>query len=411
MLEVERLGVWFPGRGTVLDDLSVDVGPGITAVVGRTGAGASTLLRAIGGRLPVGCRARGRIRADGRPVTVPDDHPGLVVVPADRIAEAPPAAILLVDGTPTRRHALLTELRRRRDYGACVLWATHDLDGMLAVADRVLELGGDGLVDAPSWRPRTLPEPTVSALTRLLGLPDATCRSVDDVALALRVSGMRLPHRPAAARSGTLTTARATRLTAAQLGLAGEDLVVPRDEPLGILDRSGALPRPTLPWPRPRLTGRSPLHALRRLARHTGLDPDDVLRLAGTLAVIRPHDDLRTHSPGELAVLRAAALCSIPGPARCVEPQRDLDLRARAELARRLHDTPQLRVVVSTDVEFLVRATRTLVVADEGAVVAVGSPSAVAHHLRPQPLVSEALRSPHHLRVGDVMAALAGGAR
>lgn len=410
MLEIEQLSVWYPGRGTVLDGLSCAVEQGVTAVVGRTGAGATTLLRAIAGRLPSGCRTRGRIRLDSQPITVPDDHPGLTIVPADALTGAPDTGLLLVDGAPTDRAALLAELRRRAAH-CCILWATHDLDGALAVADRILELGGDGVVDAPRWCPRTLPEPTITALARLLGLPEASCRSAEDVALARRVAGTPLPQLPSAPRPGALTTARATRLTAAQLGLTGDDLLVPGDETLGVLDRGGNLPRPTLPWPRVRLSGRTPLHALRRLRRTAGVDPDDTLRLAGTLAAVRPRDPLRSHAPGELAVLRAAALATVPGPAWAVEPQRGLDPRARADLARRLRDTPQLRVVVSNDAEFLVRAARTVVVADDGVAVAVGTPSAVAHHLRPQPLVAAALGSPHYLRLGDVVAARSGGAR
>jgi ABC-type branched-subunit amino acid transport system ATPase component len=50
MLSVDRLGVAF-GAFTVFEDLTFDVGPGVTALIGPNGAGKSTLVNAITGLL------------------------------------------------------------------------------------------------------------------------------------------------------------------------------------------------------------------------------------------------------------------------------------------------------------------------------------------------------------------------
>jgi osmoprotectant transport system ATP-binding protein len=63
-LRLEHVGFGYPGRGLILDDVSLEVEPGaILALVGRSGAGKSTILKLINRML---LPESGRIWVDGR---------------------------------------------------------------------------------------------------------------------------------------------------------------------------------------------------------------------------------------------------------------------------------------------------------------------------------------------------------
>ena len=68
-VEIENLAVTF-GRTLALDDIELDIGPGITGLFGPNGSGKSTLLRAICGLVRP---ATGDIRLDGRPASLKDE--------------------------------------------------------------------------------------------------------------------------------------------------------------------------------------------------------------------------------------------------------------------------------------------------------------------------------------------------
>jgi len=82
LLEIERVAIR-RGRTTVVSDLTVSLGAGLTAICGPNGSGKSSLLAALAGLLPYG----GAVRLEGRPF-----HP------AD-LAYMPQAAALAADLT------------------------------------------------------------------------------------------------------------------------------------------------------------------------------------------------------------------------------------------------------------------------------------------------------------------------
>jgi sulfonate transport system ATP-binding protein len=76
MLEVERVSKTYPNGVHALDGVSFKVGPGeIVAIVGGSGGGKSTLLRAIGG---LDTPSQGRVLLDGEPITQPHEKIGVI---------------------------------------------------------------------------------------------------------------------------------------------------------------------------------------------------------------------------------------------------------------------------------------------------------------------------------------------
>jgi energy-coupling factor transport system ATP-binding protein len=226
-LTMDRLTVWLPTRGTVLSDLSTEL-DGVALMVGRNGAGASTLLRAIGGLLPTGARVSGSVRLGSVPISgstgdelvgvvdvthlggLPDAPVSVLVREADpalvsdlgldrvlsvgaggldarqraalRVARAlgrSSARVVLldqpfVDLDPDHRPLVRTAIRRIAAEGRTILWAEHLVEEALEGADQVLELVGpteSRTSPADAWNPRTVPAPPAMALARLLGLP------------------------------------------------------------------------------------------------------------------------------------------------------------------------------------------------------------------------------------------------
>ncbi len=196
------------GRRLVLEDVSLEVGAGeVVALLGRNGSGKTTLIRCLLGQLPPRAGSltvagedpwRRRVRAVARVGYVPERpllpgevrvrsllrlaaalHPGWdAVAAAERLERfrigawrrvrdlsrgqvaqlqlalalsSRPAVLLLDDPAlgldPVARRELYGELiRDLADRGAGVLLATHDLDGVERLADRVAVLAGGRIV-------------------------------------------------------------------------------------------------------------------------------------------------------------------------------------------------------------------------------------------------------------------------
>ena len=230
MLQVENIAKTYAGRFTALAGVSLEVAAGeIVAVVGASGCGKSTLLRMVAG---LEQPSVGTVRINGRPVTGPSRDVGLVFqeprlmpwlcvrdniafglhhLPAQQRRELALAAIDRVhlagfaealpkelSGGMAQRTALARALvarpplllldepfsaldaltRQALQDELLALWAldrptmllvTHDLDEALALADRVVVLGGrPGRVRREV--PVTLPRPrrrTASEFQRL----------------------------------------------------------------------------------------------------------------------------------------------------------------------------------------------------------------------------------------------------
>lgn len=451
-LRIRDLDLWVPDRGRVLRELSADLSnASITAVVGRSGQGASLLLRALAQQLPAGARWRGHAilgAGGGESPTarlnllqdLPDDLPGVVelVTEPQALVDAPPTPVLLVDNITTgldedRRREIIDELVRRADIGQIVLWATHDLDAAWEVADSVVELrdGTGQMTPITQWAPSTLPEPTLATLTRLLDLPPL--RLAEEIAATRQAT--RLPPPPrSASRPTTPGSIRAVRLDLVPAGLAtlADDAATPADGPLLAPGQSVGIVGPGareaarvivagldgvhLPDRLPSTW--SMLRVARQWERRHDLPRDAVLQQVASFVDIRPRAAVGKHSAGEIAALRQAMMRGVPIPVWADEPQRDLDPVARHRLAGSLSGSDGAwRFITSSDVEFLTRACTTILVlgaADDtvaahgfrGTLLGAGSPSAVLHLLPTRPLVARAVGSEQHLRLSDVVEAV-----
>lgn len=282
------LSVWLPGRGTVLAGVDLAVPSGaVTLLAGRNGAGHSTLLRALSGRLPAGAVRQGGVWLDGQDIAwltaaelagevryqgsqplpgLPLGHlldgtdPGLLDdlglaglpdrMPGDLSPSARAAVrialalrgrgcrLLLLDQvlaplSPAHRPVAARAIAATARQGTAVLWAEHVIEHALPVADLVAESlpGGDlQVTTAGQWNPRTVPAPPLLALGRALGLPREHWLDVARLAAHPAVRGA-LPGAGGNARWRGDTLAQ---LDGAQLGLPGHQVEVRYGEPLGI---------------------------------------------------------------------------------------------------------------------------------------------------------------------------------
>lgn len=248
-LRIEDLSVWIPRRGTVLSRLSAE-STGVTAIVGRSGSGATTLLRTVGGRLPAGSRISGAIRLDGATLsrltgaelagTVDATHladlpdlpipkllagvdPALVAefgldgatypLPPHlraaakllRAVAAPAAPVVLLDQPllgldPALRASACRAIGSLGASGSIVLWAEHLVEEALATADRIVELLGPAGAESStpgSWTPRTIPAPPAMALARAVGMARSVWSDpgLDELAATAQGRGGLTPRR------------------------------------------------------------------------------------------------------------------------------------------------------------------------------------------------------------------------
>ena len=76
MLTLDHVGKTYPNGVRALEGVTLDVAPGeIVAVVGGSGCGKSTILRAIAG---LDKPSNGTVRLDGETVTEPHDKIGVI---------------------------------------------------------------------------------------------------------------------------------------------------------------------------------------------------------------------------------------------------------------------------------------------------------------------------------------------
>ena len=462
---MHQLSIALPRRGVVAHDLDTRVPPGgLTAVVGANGSGATTWLRHLADRPVPGARSRGGVSWRGRPLPGANARDPLLVAdwalpPLDvatwlrgltrdvtaaakrldlgpflttRISQlpldvrarlhlatlslAPASSLVLADpGTTaaaaTHRHGIATALRARAAEGAVVLWAEHDLDLVWEYADHIIELSNGRICydgDPTTWVPRSVPEPTLMTLARSHRLDLAACRSTSDARSEYRAKAYEpvvLPPCPQAPLGDTLHLTRH--------GL-GEDLelTLTSRESLGVVVLDGRaepiarrliteLRQATL------VTSHLPDHATpAALAasweRRHQLPPGTVL---AQLPEIRRDDPLRNHGYGDRAHFRAAL---VPEPRQALwlpHPQAGLDTRCARDLAAELlRGCAGPRIVTSRDTEFLVRACHRILVVSQGRAVALGSPQAVAPMLPDPPVIAQAIGSPHHTRLSELLA-------
>lgn len=388
----------------MLRKLSFTASPGATALVGATGAGSSTLLRAMAGTLPLGSAVSGTLRVGpvdaGRatrhelaghvlhvsPSALPSGtvgelldrlgcdgaaeglvawtaHP-LALLPADLRA----AAALAVLRHWPRRHVVLMdqvlaaaapetvagfrrEVRGIVDGGGTVLWAEHRLAEALPAVDRVLEFHRGRLASSgptESWRPATIPVPGQE--------PTA-----------------------AVAHAGIVLDPLSVRLV--ELSLQGEgDLLLDRSECLGVVSLDG----------RPEDLARRLTRALRGQHLTTALPANvpvqrlvrgALLQRAQALG-LRPGATLAEHGTGEVASLRAAMLEAAPGPVWAPNPEAGLDARTRIRLAGTLRGgQPAPRMITTRNLDFLLSACHRVLVHRGDELVALGAPAVVRRHL------------------------------
>lgn len=302
MLELTGLHVTIPGRGTVLQDISlVAIQRTITALVGRSGSGGATLIHTLAGTLKPGFHVRGSAMLNGQRIdgATPDELVGRALLISDaalpggtvadvlrdlpgdvaaaeelglagdlsrRISALPidmrlrlhcatlmaadaasPPPLVLVDrvlgaadaGTRATFCSLLDGLVRS---GSTVLWAEHDLDAVWEHAHQVIELVGGRIVQAgrpQEWEPNSLPEPTLLTLARALALPPGDCRSSVTTRETLREHRIVLPLFPSRGQDGFSPTGPGTVIDAARVGLTGPGISIRARECVGIVELDG----------------------------------------------------------------------------------------------------------------------------------------------------------------------------
>lgn len=421
---LDQFSVWLPGRGVVLSAVSAEL-TGVTLLVGRSGCGTTTLLRALGGRLAAETRLGGSITMDGVPLDdlVEDELAGLV--DASHLAELPERPVRrLLDGTddeliaafgldratavdrltteqraavrllralarpgsrlvlldqplvdlmPSHRPIACAAIRARAERGSTVVWAEHLIEEALPSADQVVEfLGPDRLEvgTVAAWQPRTLPAPPAMALVRAASpRPRRRRRETGDLVATADPGKSRL-DRPVELRAGECLGIVSTSSDRVR------EIDVARR--LTAIARGEATLAPALSWPQGVPVGR----IAASWEQTHGAPAGTVASYVEPLVRLDPHRTPRQHSTGEVAALGWALALSRPGPRLLIDPSRGLDPAARRHLATELFaDTDTVTVLVSGDLELLSRACHRVLVIDHGAVVADGAPMAVLEQL------------------------------
>ncbi len=302
MLDLRSVHCVLPDGRTVLNDISlVAEDRTITALVGRSGSGGATLVRALAGALVSHSRLRGTATLDGRRMdgATPEELatstlwisdtalPGgtvaamlrdllgdlsaaedlgladdlgrqLTSLPIDlrlrlhcatlmaQPVDAPPPLILVdrvlgAADAATRENFcwLLGELARA---GSTVVWAEHDLDAVWEHADQVVELVDGSIVWIGSpheWKPSSLPEPMLLTLARALGMPPQDCRTPAAARETMSRHRIDLPLFPTRAADGSTPTGSGTVIDATAVGLSGPNIDIRSGETLGIVEIGG----------------------------------------------------------------------------------------------------------------------------------------------------------------------------
>ncbi len=302
MLELNAVHCSVPAQGTVLDDITfVAEDRSITAVVGLSGSGGATLVRALAGTLPPGSRMRGSVTLNGTRIdgATRDELSGRALwisdtaLPGGTVADTirdllgdlsaveelglegdltrrlsslpidlrlrlhcatlmaqpvdPPPSLILVDrvlgaaDAGTRDHfcSLLGGLARA---GSTVLWAEHDLDAVWEHAHQVVELVDGRIAWAgppQEWQPTSLPEPTLLTLARALNMPPQDCRTPLITGETMNEHHVVLPLFPTRASDGSAPTGSGTVIDATAVGLNGAGMEVRPGECLGIVEIEG----------------------------------------------------------------------------------------------------------------------------------------------------------------------------
>lgn len=302
MLELTGFHVITPCRGAVLQDINlVATQRTITAIVGRSGSGCTTLIHALAGSLPPRSRVRGAAVLNGRRIddATPDELVGSVLLISDaalpggtvadalrdalggvvraeelglendlsrRISALPldarlrvhcatlmatdaaaPPPLVLVDrvlgaASAATRAAFCSLLDGLARAGSTVVWAEHDLDAVWEHAHQVVELVGGRVVHAgrpQEWEPISLPEPTLLTLSRALALPPGDCRTGLTTWETLQKHGVVLPLFPARAQDGSAPTGPGIVIDAARVGLVGPGISIRVGECVGIVELDG----------------------------------------------------------------------------------------------------------------------------------------------------------------------------
>lgn len=302
MLELKAFHCAVPSTGAVLKDMSLVAADGhITALAGRSGSGAATLVRALAGVLPPRAGLSGTASLNGRRIdgATPDELIGTVLwisdsaLPGDTVAETirgllgnlsvideldladnltrrlsalpidlrlrlhcatlmaqsadSPPALILVDrvlgaadiATRDRFCSLLGALARA---GSTVLWAEHDLDAVWEHAHQVVEFVDGRIVwegRPQEWEPISLPEPTLLTLARALAMPPLDCRTPLTTRETMAEHGVELPLFPVRIHDGAAPKGSSTVIDAATIGLSGAGIEIRHGECLGLVDVGG----------------------------------------------------------------------------------------------------------------------------------------------------------------------------
>ncbi|SHI96573.1 Energy-coupling factor transporter ATP-binding protein EcfA2 [Tessaracoccus bendigoensis DSM 12906] len=462
MLELRNPSVWLPRRGVAHRHPGFRSEAGtVTALVGPSGTGTTSLLRLINRCLPPGARTTGDVLLDGRSLLTgnldevlarqlyvaqfPEDPRSVAeVLAAHRVSAVgyglddhvdwpvsslPPdlagqLGVAVLEHGPSRpivladqpagalsakwRERLGRALRDRARLGAHVLWAEHRLDCVWEFADAIVE-PDTASVTVAGWRPGSVREPTLATLSRLARVAPPAPRTPESLIGALphieRVTPIGQPR----------FSGQGRRVTLQMLGLESDGgLDIRPGESVGVVNLAGrsepvarrltqALKGVRVPSLLPsELTPESLCLQWDRAHR------TDTRSRLSQVDGIRPRSPIATHSDGEVAALRLLLAHDTTLPLWLPHPQLGLDqagqIRAQGELAR---GSSGIRIVTTRDVEFLVRSCHRILIVDGARLVSFGSPRAVLPHLPERPLVSRAFPGLSAIRLGDVIEALA----
>ena len=442
--ELTDFSLWLPGRGLLLDQITFTP-VGLTVVVGRNGAGTSTLLRATAGKVPHDARVRGgHPRPADTLISLVETSDHLLDRTVAELAEGvdrellaalgvlarsgqatseldastrhalcighalalPGTRLLLLDQPMTRlspehRGPLAEAVHRAVRAGVVVVWAEHVLEDVLDHADFVAELheGRLHMQPAGQWTSRHLPAPPHHAAARLLGHDPRTWGDLERLGADERV-------RDALPRGGSNGPDRGTRVTAdGSVSRLGVDLDLHRGETVGVLAPLGRddeavrqaqrlvaiwrgqrrLPGAVELPPRTRLDS-----YLRRVAGGDDEQAAVLLEHCRELAPVHPRRRLGELSDGEQAVVRWVVAATSDRPALLVHPEASLDPANRRRVARALREGKGPgAVAVISDPEFAARACHRLVLLTPDGPVH-GTPTVVADRMPVPPVLRRA---------------------